>query len=146
MAKNYDGVDFMWTNDGDFMLGHEGDLADTLSDPLLAIAQDVYDRCKSDQGDFFEAPLVGATISDFAGEPNNKQNGLAIKERLFQSLQSYGHIKAADISIDTFPVSASTIAASVIVRTMATRENKSSRLIQHTFVYDYGENHVISRG
>ena len=146
MARNYDGVDFLWTNDGDFVLGHDGDLADTLSDPLLAVAQDIYDRCKSDIGDFSESTLVGATISDFAGEPNNRANGKRLKLRIHQTLQSYGVLKPADISVDTFPVSMSQIAAEVTLRVAFSRANRGSRLINHTFIYDYGENHVIARG
>jgi len=146
MARNYDGIDLLWSNTGDFLLGHDGDIADTASDALLAVAQDVYDRCKSDLGDFTDAPLVGATISDFAGEPNSAENGQHLRQRIFTTLQSYGVLRAADISVDTYPVTLNQIAASVRLRTQATAENNGSRLIEHTFVYDYGENHVVPRG
>ena len=145
MALNYDGIDLLWTNTGDLVIGQSGDLGDTAFDLLLAAAQDVYSRCKSDSGDFKEAPLVGATISDFAGEPNNQANGEALRLRLITSLQTYGVFSGRDISVDVFPVAIDRIAANITLRVRGTSGNRDSQLIQTAIIYDYGENHVIPR-
>mgnify|MGYP007046950537 CR=1 FL=1 len=144
MSLNYDGIDLLWSNTGDLVIGHEGDVGDTSFDSLLAAGQDIYDRCKCDASDYKEAPLVGATISDFTGEPNNAANGAAMRSRLINTLQTYGVFSGSDLSVDTFPVSLTRIAATIQLRVKATQANKNSQLIQQTIFYDYGENHVIS--
>ena len=110
MALNYDAIDLIWSTPGDYIIGPDGDLADTRFDVLLAIAQDLYDRCKSDTGDWQEIPLMGATLSDFAGEPNTAANGRSIRDRLWNALQVYGTISGSDLSIDVFPVAKDKIA------------------------------------
>lgn len=143
MARNYDGTDLLWSNTGDFVLGHDGDIADTRFDPLLAAAQDIYDRGKSDIGDWLSAPLLGATISDFTGEPNTSLNGTRLKRRLFNSLLPYGVFDITDVSVDVFPVGISKIVGNIVVRVAPTPRNKSSKIINTIIHYDYGENHVV---
>lgn len=145
MSLNYDAVDLMWSTTGDFVLGPDGDLADTRFDVLLAIAQDVYDRCKSDIGDWKEIPLMGATLSDFTGEPNTAANGRSIRDRLFNALQVYGTVAGSDLSIDVFPVAKDKIAVKIQLRVAPTPQNRYSRILERVIIYDYVENHIVSR-
>ena len=145
MALNYDAIDLIWSTPGDYIIGPDGDLADTRFDVLLAIAQDLYDRCKSDTGDWQEIPLMGATLSDFAGEPNTAANGRSIRDRLWNALQVYGTISGSDLSIDVFPVAKDKIAIKVQLRVAPTAQNRHSRLFERVIVYDYAENHITPR-
>lgn len=145
MAQNYDANDLLWTTTGDLLLDQTKDLGSTDFDPLLAIAQDIYDRCKSDLGDYTLSPLIGASLSDFVGEPNNARNGAAIKERVISSLNSYGVINRNDFTVDTFPVSPYAIAVAIQLRCLPTARNKYSTLINTVINYNYKENHIVGR-
>lgn len=146
MARNYDGTDLLWSNVGDVVFGHDGDIADTRFDPLLAVGQDVYDRGKSDIGDWKESPLVGATISDFSGEPNTRKNGTRLKRRLINSMIPYGVIDPADVSVDVYPVGIHKVVGDITVRVAPTSRNRGSKLRNIKIFYDYGENHVTPKG
>ena len=146
MAQNYDSTDLLWTNTGDFVVGHDGDLADTGFDPLLAVAQDIYNRGKSDTRDWKESPLIGATISDFSGEPNNRENGKKLKRRLINSMIPYGSIDVADISVDVYPIGISKVVGEIGLRVAPTTRNKESKILNVKIFYDYGENHVVPKG
>jgi len=146
MADLYDGVDFLWDGTtGDFAMSNRGDWASTEYDPLQAIAQYIYTVAKSDRGDWREAPLIGATLSDFIGEPNSKETGMKIKKRLASALQAYGGVTLSDLFIDVIPVSKEQVAISLSLNVMPTPRNKSSRVIKRTYVYSYVENNVYAR-
>jgi hypothetical protein len=146
MANFYDGVDFLWDGTlGDFAISNKGDWASTEFDPLFAIAQDVYTRMKSDRGDWPEAPLLGATLSDFVGEPNSRDTGTKIKKRILSSLQTYRAVRPSDAIIDVIPISKEQVAITIKIAVMPTARNKSSRVLKRTFMFSYMENNVYAR-
>lgn len=146
MPRLYDAIDLLWDDtNGDYAFSQHGDIASTESDPLQAIAQEIYTRIKSDKGDWLEAPLIGATLSDFVGEPNTRETGNQIQKRIFSALQTYGTIDMGDISVDVIPVSREQIAIVLKLAVMPTARNKSSRVLKKTFVYSYVENHIYAR-
>lgn len=146
MARNYDGVDFLWDGtSGDYVLSQQGDIQSTEFDQLQAIAQEIYSRMKGDKGDWPEAPMVGAGLADFVGEPNSRQLGDKIKKRIFSALQSYGAVDIADLFIDVIPISKSNVAIVVKLSVMPTARNQSFRVLKKTFVYSYVENNVFAR-
>jgi len=146
MARNYDGIDLLWSNVGDFAIGHDGDIADTRFDVLLAVSQDVYDRAKSDLRDWKEIPLVGANISDFAGEPNTERNGNLLKRRVLNSMIPYGVIDVVDVTVDVWPIGIDRVQGEITLRVAPTLRNKNSQLVKQRILYDYSENHVVPRG
>lgn len=146
MARSYDAVDLLWDGtNGDYMISHQGDIASTEFDPLQAIAQEIYTRVKSDKGDWPEAPLIGASLSDFVGEPNSREIGSQINKRIASSMQTYGAIDLADLFIDVIPVSKEQVAVILKLSVMPTARNKSSRVLKKTFIYSYVENNVFPR-
>ena len=146
MPNYYDGTDILWDGTvGDFVIDNKGDLADTSHDALQAIAQYIYTVVKSDRGDWPEASRVGATLSDFVGEPNNAENGANIKKRLTTALQAYGTIKLSDVFVDVVPISKEQVAVTLSLSVMPTARNKSSRVIKRTYIYSYLENHTYGR-
>jgi hypothetical protein len=142
MVRNYDANDLLWTDDGDWFVGRDGDLADTKFDALLAISQDMYDRSKSDKKDYSENPRVGATLTDFVGEPNTAEAGTQIEKRMLSNFQYGDAISPADVSIRAFPLSIDTIGIKVSLATMPTTWNKSSRRLSAVYVYSYAENNI----
>jgi hypothetical protein len=146
MANLYDGIDFLWDGTlGDFAISNKGDWASTEFDPLHAIAQDVYTRVKSDRGDWPEAPLLGATLSDFVGEPNSQDTGTKMKKRILTALQTYGTIRPADVLIDVIPISKEQVAVTIKLSVMPTARNKSSRVLKRTYMFSYMESNVYAR-
>jgi hypothetical protein len=85
---------------------------------------------------------LGATISDFTGEPNTALNGKRLKRRLFNSLLPYGVFDLTDVSVDVFPTSINAVVGHITLQVAPTPRNKNSRIINTTIHYDYGENHV----
>ena len=146
MARNYDGVDLLWSNVGDFAVGHDGDIADTRFDTLLAVAQDVYDRAKSNLSDWRESQFIGAGISDFSGEPNTERNGNLLKRRILNSMIPYGVIDVVDVSVDVYPIAIDKVQGEITLRVAPTVRNGNSQLIKQRILYDYSENNIVPRG
>jgi hypothetical protein len=147
MAKLYDAVDLFWDgSNGDFAIGTNGDLASTEFDPLQAIAQELYSRVKADRGDWLEAPLIGATLSEFVGERNTRDTGAAIKKRILSAMATHGTISASDLSVDVVPISKDSVAVVLQLRVMPTVTNKNSRVLKKVFIYSYLENNIHARG
>ena len=143
MGTFYDAIDLLWTDDGDYAVSREGDVADTEFDALLAIKQDMYDRVKSDKMDYAEAPETGATLSDFVGETNTRERGMEIERRVFSSFITGGDsISLGDVSIRVFPTSLDTVNIRVELRVKPTPWNQQTRLVSMNLLYAYNENHV----
>ena len=142
MGQNYDSIDLLWTDDGDWAVGRDGDIADTKFDPLLAVSQDMYDRVKSDRGDYSEAPRMGASLSDFVGEPNTEEAGRQVETRILSAFQIGKAINESDATIQAFPLSVDTMGIKISLSVMPTTWNKTSRRISTVYVYSYHENNI----
>lgn len=142
MPLNYDNTDLTWTFRGDFALGHNGDLADTYYDPLRSLYQEIRTRIQSDIGDWMLNPGIGASLSDFVGEPNSKNTAAALKVRLTSSLTKFGLINNSDIKVSFMPIDIDRILFRVTISVMATARNRSSTELVFTTIYNYSENNV----
>jgi len=143
MASYYDAVDLYWTDDGDFAIGRDGDIADTKHDPLLAAKQDIYDRVKSDKLDYRETPTIGASLSDFIGETNTRERGLEIERRIFGSMRTGGgSFTLGDISVNVFPLDQHTIAVRLELKVKPTPWNRNTSRLNMIMIYAYHENNI----
>ena len=145
MPQNYDKVDFAWTAGGDIVLGHSGDILDTSHDPLRSLHQECVTRIKSEIKDWKSYPDLGASISDFVGEPNNKLIAEAIKTRITAALTKHGFINSKDISIKYAPIDIDRILFRITITVLATAENRGSNYIKINTLYNYGENNIFAR-
>lgn len=144
MPRIYDATDLAWTSRGDLVIGHDGDLYDTSTDPLRSIFQEIRTRVMSDLGDWLMYPDVGASISDFVGEPNNKVVAEAIKTRIIASLARHGLVAREDVSIRYMPVDIDQILFRVSLSVMPTARNAGSANLQINLLYNYAENNVFT--
>lgn len=144
MPRIYDATDLAWTSRGDLVIGHDGDLYDTSTDPLRSIFQEIRTRVMSDLGDWLMYPDVGASISDFVGEPNNKIVAEAIKTRIIASLARHGLVAREDVSIRYMPVDIDQILFRVSLSVMPTARNAGSANLQINLLYNYAENNVFT--
>lgn len=143
MALNYDSNDLMVTSRGGFIIGHDGDLLDTLSDPLRSLFQEIRTRVMSSIGDWSIYPSLGASIEDFIGEPNNKLTAESIKIRIISSLTKNGFINSADLMVKYTPVDINRILFRVSVKVAPTSLNGNSTTLTISALYNYSENNVF---
>jgi len=144
MAQNYDTVDLRWTWNGDYSLS-AGDLADTSSDMLLSLRQEVHTVCASSLKDWENYPFLGATIDDFIGAPNNKGTAAALHDRLKISLIAAGVVAEEDLAIRIVPVHASRVLILLGIKAAATAQNEldySERIVV-SMVFDTVEQQVV---
>lgn len=142
MAVNYDRNDLRWSYRGDYVLGHDGDLADTSTDPLRSIYQEIRDIIRSDVGSWKIHSTRGASLSDFVGEPNNKRTAEAIKTRITSALTRNGLVNTRDLRVMYAPVDIDKLMIRVSLQVAATAANNGSGTLSMTFGYNYSENNV----
>lgn len=147
MAAIYDSNDLLWTFRGDLFVGHNGDILDTFYDPLRSIVQEIRTRLQADLGDWSLYPGIGAQLSDFVGEPNNKTVAEAIKTRVVSSLTKFGMINSSDIKIIYAPIDLDKIMFRLTLSVAPTPANAGSETLNFNLIYSYSENHTyISTG
>jgi hypothetical protein len=146
MPLNYDRTDLNWTNRGDFVIGHNGDIMDTYADPLRSLYQEIRTRLMSDVGDWAMYGNVGASISDFVGEPNNKVTAESLKRRVITSLTRDGLVANKDIDVKYMPIDIDKIMLRLSIKVLATSRNASSQALTIGLVYTYSENNVFFIG
>lgn len=142
MPANYDRNDLRWSYRGDFLLGHDGDLADTSGDPLKSIHQEIRDIIRSDVGSWKLYPNKGAGLSDFVGEANDKRTAEAIKTRMISALTRNGLVNTRDVKVIYAPVDINKLMVRVSLQVAPTAANRGSNTLSMTFGYNYSENNV----
>jgi len=141
----YDSNDIFWTWDGDFATGPDGDLKDTSDDPLLSLRQEIMTVVKSEIGDWELDPSMGATLSDFLGEPNNRENGEAIENRIRTKLVETNLVQREDLSVRVTPTAPHQvmIMINVIVTASTANQLNTSNSVSVNLLYDTMENNLF---
>lgn len=141
----YDSVDAAWSFDGDYQIGHDGDLKDTSSDYLLSVVNEIQTVVKSEFGDWAKDPNVGANLSDFVGEANDRDTGKAIEDRIRSRIVAIGIVRPEDLKIGVLPVSRHEVMISISVNATATSLNNLTpgEPLTVTLVYDTLENNTF---
>jgi len=142
MPYIYDNTDLAWTSKGDLSLSHDGDIMDTYEDPLRSLYQEIRTRVMSEQGDWSIYPGLGANLSDFVGEPNNKQTAESIKVRIISSLTRSGLVQNADVNVRCVPIEIDKIMVRISITVLPTARNAGSDTLLFNLLYDYSENHA----
>jgi len=144
MANFYDGIDLRFTNNGDFVIS-EGDLQDTSHDSLLSIVQDIQTVAKSVFNDWEMYPNYAAGLDDFIGEPNSRETGLLLKERIRLALIAAGIVLEDDLKVFVFPIHRKEVSIVIKIAALATPFNflSAGEGLTVYFVYDYLEKGVM---
>jgi hypothetical protein len=77
-------TDFKLTDDGQFVIGANGDLELVTGD--LAIAQQIIFRLKTTKKDWTLSPDIGANLDQFIGQPNSRETRDLIEAAIFTEL------------------------------------------------------------
>lgn len=142
MAKIYDDSDLFWTSRGDYYLGGNGDIQDTEHDPLRSLVQEIKTRVEADQNDWDVFPNLGAGISDFVGEPNNKQTAENIKTRIIASLIADGLVNSKDLKVMYVPVNVDHLLFRISLQVTPTVRNRNSTQLIYNLLYSYSDNNI----
>jgi len=139
---NYDSIDLAWSWDGDITIDDMGDLKDTQENYLQACADTIQCVVKSETLEWEKDPLLGANLSEFQGEPNTREIGKAIEDRIKIALTSQGIIQNGDISVRVVPVHANQVMISITVSAEPSNKNGLSPAepLQISLIYDTLEN------
>lgn len=140
MAANYDAIDVTFSWNGDFLVGRDGDFADTSSDQIQSLIQEIQDVSASSLSDWLEHPTRAASIEEFVGEPNSRETGQQIKDRIFSALVVNGIVQARDLEVRVVPIGIYTVMVIVRVTAQASVSNSlQTNSVVVTLAFDYKE-------
>lgn len=142
---NYDEVDCAWTWDGDYAISDNGDLADTKSDGLQSLQNEIHTLLRSEFGDWEKHPVHASNLSDFRGEANTRQTAAAIEERIVSAITSSGLIAESDISLRITPVHQHQVLILIRINAAATPNNnlEPGDSLVVSFTYDSLEDSIF---
>ena len=136
-------VNFSW--DGDFDIDETGDIADTSSDTILSLENEIRTIARSEIMDWEMHPILGANLSDFRGEPNTRETAKAMEQQLLSRIIAAGLVKQGDISIRIVPTGLYEVLIMIKVNVVATPTNRlqPGEELVITFTYDSMEDSVL---
>src|SRR3990167_11328017 len=87
---------------------------------------------------------VGANLLDFVGEPNSREVGEKIRQRIVAVLTRPGLIAASDLTINVAPVSIDSILVTVVIAAASTPNNSIvNETIAVSYLFDYSEQAIL---
>ena len=140
MPTIYDAIDLKFTWNGDYV-EEDGDLADTESDQIVSLLQEVQTISNSQDGDWRDFQSYAASLNDLVGEPNNRTTATRMVESLRTALVTNKIVKRVDLSIRPIPVSRYEILIVIKIEAQPT-SNNSLRIGEPpvvTLLYNYLE-------
>ncbi len=143
--SNYDTTDLDFSWDGDYTKGLDGDLGDTSDDYIRSLTNEIRDCVKSEFADFEKDPHFAADLSDFKGEPNTRNTGKAIENRVKSRIVAVGLVKAQDIQVKVIPVHVNQVLIAIRIQALATAGNSLNvgEPVIASFLYDSMEHDIF---
>jgi len=120
---NYDAIDLDWTWDGDYLIGFDGDMADTSDDYSRSLVNEITTIIKSELLEWEKDPNIGTDLSDYVGAPNTRENGAKIEDRVRTRLVDSGIVVSEDLTVRVIPLSIHRVMISITVFALATVNN-----------------------
>lgn len=114
----YESLDLYFSDQGDFIIGPDGDLFDTVDDSHRSLYQEIITLSTSNYNDFALHPTLGANLQEFTGARNNAQTGALIRERLQQTLTDFLLLEGT-YQIEVVPISPDQVSVLLQVQTGA---------------------------
>jgi hypothetical protein len=142
---NYDNVDADFTWDGDYTIGQDGDLGDTADDYIRSLINEIRDLVKSDFGDWSKDPSFAGDLTDFNGEPNTRETGKRIEDRIKSRITAVQLVNAQDLFVKVTPVHVNQVLITIRVQAVATSKNslKVGEPVVLALVYDSTEHSIF---
>lgn len=142
---NYDAIDIAWQWDGDFGRGIDGDLADTSSDHVQALVQEIQSVIRSISGDWKEHPTLAADLAEFRGEANTRENAERMKKRIISVLTAHNIVRREDLEVRIVPTHIHQVAILIKIFAQSTPNNSLvlGEPVVSVFIYDSVEDSVF---
>ena len=142
---DYSAIDLQWEYDGDFAVGKDGDLKDTSYDEIQALIQDVQSIVRSKFKDWKAHPSLAANLNEFRGEPNTRETGKRIEERVSSVLINHNIVQPGDLNVRVVPVHIHQVAIFIRIAALATPQNSLvlGQPVIVTLIYDSIEDSVF---
>jgi hypothetical protein len=145
VIANYDSIDLDFSWDGDFFVGNNGDIADTKDDFIRSLENEIQTVVKSETLDWEKHPTIGATLSDFQGEPNTRAMGQAIEQRVVGRILDLSIVNPSDLAVRVVPVHIHQILIVITITAVATNGNRLEKgePLVTSVLYDSSENSLF---
>ena len=144
MPSNYDKIDLRYTWNGDFLPSEEGDLADTSIDQIQTVIEMIQLVVNSAVADWREHTGLGAGLEDFIGEPNLRETGDQIRDRIKSTLVINNIVREQDLSINITPVGNHAVLIIIKLAALATPQNSmEDNVATISLVFDYNERGIF---
>jgi hypothetical protein len=121
--SSYDAIDLEWTFDGDFAIGKDGDLKDTSYDTIQALIQTIQSIIRSKFKDWKEHPTFATNLQEFRGEPNTREVGKRIEQRVFSALVNHNIVRPEDLTVRVVPIHIHQVGIFIRISALATPQN-----------------------
>ena len=144
MAGNYDEIDVAFSWNGDILL-EAGDIKTTQSDGLQSLEDQIRITVSSALGDWEIYPGKGAGLEDYIGEPNKRDTGDAIHDRVRLAIVSAGLVYEEDLEVKVIPVHIHRVLIVVRVNALPSMVNRLStgEVLQTAMIFDTSERQVF---
>ncbi len=126
----YTQQDIKMTDDGDFVIGANGDFVRASIDETTQ--QDVIIYLYTALNDMQALPWIGSQIERFKGEPNSKANAGLIVTEAQRALTAGGRFQSGDITIKAVPIDIDKLLLFVTISNAISVLTKSM-----SFTFDY---------
>ena len=140
---NYDSIDLMFTEDGDFEINDIGDLSSTEQDRILSIQQEIFSTVQSYTGDWSVHPPIGANLRLFIGEPNTRENAKRIESNVKNAIIGAGVIKSSDLEVNVNALGIYSVMIEIIVRADPTIYNSVVTGIVMNIFFDSSDGTIM---
>lgn len=120
----YDSIDIDFSWDGDFQLSDDGDIKMNGDDYIRATETAIQTIVKGEFGDWQHDSGVATGLSDFIGEPNTRENGEKIANRVKSRLVANGVAEASDITVRVTPINREELVIIIRVEAASTSGNR----------------------
>lgn len=133
-------LDLLWSSEGDFVLGTDGDLETTQNINSRSLIQRVLKRLMSTPGDWATSPETGVQWERILGTANNRETGRLVEEMIISELMRGGLLSSSEFTVAAFPASKKEIG---ILLTIFPAGVRGETVL--TFTYDMRDNRIIPR-
>jgi hypothetical protein len=100
---SYDRLDLEFSDDGDLVVGSDGDLS--VADIDQTTRQDIVVDTYTILNDFEVYPHRGSRLHTFIGEPNTRTNASLLQAEILRALTQGGYFSKSDLDIKVIPIS-----------------------------------------
>ena len=117
---NYDSIDLLMDEDGDIVIGPEGDIQGTQEDQIISLQQKILSVLKSDIGDWLDYPTISANLQSFVGKANTRENAQRIERAIQNALVNSDIVRSEDLEVNVHAAGIHSVFIEITVRATPT--------------------------